>query len=113
MREDVEAVEQILTQRAVRDRRLHVLVGRRDQPDVDLERLGAAEALELPLLQHPQQLDLRREVDVADLVEQQRPAVGELEAALLALLGAGERALFVAEELRLDQRFRAARRNSP
>ena len=60
--EDVEAVEQILPQRAVRDRRLHVLVGGGDQPDVDLDRLGAAEPLELALLQRAQQLDLRGEV---------------------------------------------------
>ena len=82
-----------------------ILVGGGDDPDVDLQRLGAAKPLELSLLQDSKQLDLGREVDVADLVEQQRPAVGELEAALLALVGAGKRALFVAEELRLDQRF--------
>ena len=75
--------------------------------------LGAAEPLELALLQHAQQLDLRRQVDVADLVEEQRAALGQLEAALLARLGAGERALLVAEQLRLDQACRAAPRSSP
>ena len=44
------------------------------------------------------------EVDVADLVEEERAALGHLEAALLAGVGAGERALLVAEQLRLDQR---------
>ena len=43
-------------------------------------------ALELALLQHAQQLHLRAQVDVADLVEEQRAALGQLEAALLALL---------------------------
>ena len=52
----------------------------------DLDRLGAAEPLELALLQHAQQLHLRRQVDVADLVEEQRAALGQLEAALLARL---------------------------
>ena len=60
-------------------------------------------ALELALLQHAQQLHLRAEVDVADLVEKQRAAVGQLEAALLPRLRAGERALLVAEQLGLDQ----------
>ena len=47
---------------------------------------------------------LRR--DVADLVEEQRAAVGELEAAAArGLDGAGERALLVAEELREEQRL--------
>ena len=104
-REHVEPVEQILPERAATDRRLEILVGGRDHPDVDFQWLGAAKPLEFPLLEDPQQLHLGAEVDVADLVEQQRSAVGQLEAALLALLGAGERALFVAEELRLDQRF--------
>ena len=83
------------------------------QPDVGLDRLGAAEPLELALLQHAQQLDLRRQVDVADLVEEQRAALGQLEAPLLARFGAGERALLVAEQLRLDQASRAAPRSSP
>ena len=46
--------------------------------------LVAADALELALLQHAQQLDLHRQRDLADLVEEQRAAVGLLEAALLA-----------------------------
>src|SRR5207244_2037823 len=45
-----------------------------------------------------------RKVD--DLIEEQRPAPGNLELPLLALMGPGERALLVAEELRLDERVR-------
>jgi hypothetical protein len=71
--------------------------------------LGPSEALELALLEHPQQLDLRREVDVADLVEEQRAALRQLEPPLLARLRARERALLVPEELRLDQRVRQRR----
>ena len=41
---------------------------------------AAADALELALLQHAQQLRLRLERQLADLVEEQRAAVGELEA---------------------------------
>src|SRR5207247_10793736 len=48
------------------------------------------------------QLGLER----ADLVEKQRAALGQLEAAELALIGSGERALLVAEQLGLDQRVR-------
>ena len=102
-REDVEAVVQVLAEGAGGDRALHVLVGGGDEAHVDLDGLGAAQALELPLLQHPQQLHLGGQVDVADLVEEQRAALGELEPPLLALLGAGEGALLVAEQLRLDQ----------
>ena len=45
------------------------------------------------------------EGQLADLVEEERPAVGELEPAQLALVRAGERALLVAEELALEQRL--------
>ena len=65
--------------------------------------LRAAEALELLLLQHAEQLGLQLRRDVADLVEEQRPLVGQLEAADLLADGAGEGALLVAEQLALQQ----------
>ena len=70
---------------------LEVAVGRRDDADVDLDRLAAADALELALLQHAQQLDLHLQRQVADLVEEQRAAVGQLEAPEPARHRAGER----------------------
>src|SRR6185436_7786492 len=101
--EDVEPVVEILAEGAGGDRLLQVLVGGGDQAHVRLDRLGAADPLELPLLQDTEQLHLRRQVDVADLVEKQRAAVRQLEAALLARFGAGEGAFLVAEQLGLDQ----------
>jgi hypothetical protein len=65
-----------------------------------------ADALELLFLEHAQQLGLQVGADLADLVEQQRAAVGELEAAFALLVRAGEGAAFVAEQLALEQRFR-------
>ena len=54
------------------DRLLEVAVGGGDDADVDLDRLGAAEALDHPLLEHAQELDLDLQRQVADLVEEQR-----------------------------------------
>ena len=102
-REHVQPVVQILAERPVLNRLLEILVGRGDEAHVRLQRLGAAEPLVLALLQHAQQLHLRREGDVADFVEEQRAALGQLEAPFLPLLRAGERALLVAEQLRFDQ----------
>ncbi len=82
-----------------------MLVRRRHHPHVDLDRLLAADALELLLLQRAQQLHLHRRRHVADLVEEQRPAVGELEPPELLLDRTGERALLVAEQLALEQRL--------
>src|SRR5205814_9201073 len=64
---------------------------------------------ELPVLQHLQELGLQRGVELADLVEEDRAAVGHLEAAGLALVGAGEGAPLVAEQLGLEQLARRRR----
>ena len=110
-REDVEAIEQVLAEPA----RLHefdqVLVGRRDQADVDLDRPARADRIDLALLQRAQQLDLRLERQFADLVEEQRAAVGFGELADVLVGRAGEGALLVAEQDGFDQRSPAARRN--
>ena len=68
--------------------------------------LRAADALELVLLQHAQQLDLRLERQLPDFVQEDGAAVGQLEAALLLLHRAGEGAALVAEQLALDERGR-------
>ena len=66
-------------------------------------RLFAAEPLKLAVLQHAQQFGLRRLVQVADLVEEDAAAVGQLELAAPQRRGAGERAFLVAEQLALDE----------
>ena len=85
------------------DHRRQVAIGGGDEPHVDLDRARAAEPLELVLLQHAQDLGLRARAHVADFVEEQRAAVGLLEAADALAIGAGERALLVAEQLGLEQ----------
>ena len=62
-----------------------------------------SDALELARLEHAQELDLHGGVDLADLVEEERAAARELEAALALGDRAREGALFVAEELALEQ----------
>ena len=72
---------------------------------VGRDRLVPADALELLLLQHAQHLGLRGRGHVADLVEEERAAVGLLELADALPVGAGERALLVAEQFALEQRL--------
>src|SRR5207237_3872648 len=104
--EDVQAVIEVFPQLAVADsiRRIHVR--RRDDADIDRLLLAAAEPPERPLLQHPQQLHLRRGLHLRNLVEKQRAAVRELEDAGAPIVRAGERALLVPEDLALEQRLR-------
>src|SRR5262249_9313336 len=103
-REDVQAIEEIAPERSLLDHGPQLPAGGGDDPDIGVPRPRAAEPFELALLQHPQQLRLNLERQIADLVEEQRAAVGELEASDLAGVGAGERALVVAEQLALEQR---------
>ena len=109
-RKDVQPEEQILAKLAAADARLEIAMGRGEDADVDAARLDAADTLERALLQHAQQLHLHVEAHVADLVEKQRAAVGELEPADASGDRARERAFLVAEELALEQlaRDRAA-----
>ena len=74
-----------------------------DDAHVALARDVAADALVDSFLQDAQQLHLHRQAHVADLVEEQRAALGDLEAALAGGDRAGERALLVAEQFGLEQ----------
>ena len=102
-RHDVEPVVEILAERALLDRLFEVAVGRRDQADVDPEGLHPAHALEFGLLDRPQELHLGLLGDLADLVEEEGAAVGELEASRPRGDRPGEGAALVTEELALDE----------
>ena len=103
--DDVQAIEQILAEATLGDLLLQVAVGRGDQADVGRDGLIATHAFELAFLQHAQELHLGRRRDVADFVEEQRAAVGLLEATLASAIRAGVRAALVAEQLALEQRL--------
>ena len=111
-RKHVQAVVEVAAELLVGDHRDEVAIRRRHQPDVDADRPGAAEPLELLLLQHAQQLRLQLQRNVADLVQEQRAAVRELEATDALRDRAGERALLVPEQLALEQARREWRRSS-
>jgi hypothetical protein len=69
----------------------------------------AADAIELAVGEHAQEPGLQVERHVADLVEEERSAVGLLEATAACRLRAGEGAALVAEQLRLEQVLRDRR----
>src|SRR5262249_2185887 len=98
-RKDVQAIIQIGAKLPVLDHLDEVGIRPGDQAHIDLQRLGAPQALELLLLENAQELGLQFERDVADLIQKQRAVVGELEAADLLRDRAGERAALVAEQL--------------
>ena len=103
---DVQAIVEIVAEALLLHQPGEVAVRRRDDADVHLDRARTAEALELLLLQDPQELWLQLERQLAHLVEEERTAVGELEATDLLGDRVGERAALVAEQLALQERRR-------
>ena len=82
---------------------------RADYSHVDGDLAPPANPLDRALLQKPKQLRLQRERHIADLVEKQRTAAGELNLALGGFGGPGKGTLFKAEQLGLEQVLRNGR----
>ena len=101
--DDVEAEIEVLAELAGADLFFQVAVRGRQHADIDLDRLGAADAVDLALLDGAQQLGLEARIHLGDFIEQQGAAAGLLELADAARHGAGEGALFMTEELGLQE----------
>src|SRR6185295_2742574 len=103
--DDIETVVQILAELAALHFLLDDAVRRGEDADVDAGLLRLADAAHLALLEDAEELhlDLRREL--ADLVEEHGAPFGVAEDTELPRGRARERALFVAEELALDERL--------
>src|SRR5512144_2875666 len=94
-RELAEAVVEIGPEATRLDTLLQLGVGRGDDARVHRHRARPAERMDLTLLEGPEELGLRGEGHVADLVEEQGAALGELEVAFPTGLGPREGASLV------------------
>ncbi len=86
--DDGEAVVEVVAEAALVDLALEVAVRRRDDAHVDALRCDVADAPDLALLERAQELRLELERELADLVEEDRAAVGRLEGAFAVAIGA-------------------------
>ncbi len=68
-----------------------------DHANVDGNRLRAAQAFDNSILKRAQNFRLRHRIHVANFVQKNRSAVGQLEFALFLLRRASECAFFIAE----------------
>ena len=96
---------EILAETSTSDFRLQILVGGREYTRIDLDPRRPANRLHRLFLQNAQHFGLRLQAHVANLVEEDRAAVGDLELAAPIGDGAGERPAHVAEQLAFDQLF--------
>ncbi len=104
-RNRAEPVVEVLPKQPLTDHRLEIAVGRGDQADVDLDLGSRADAAERRRVEDAEQLDLRRQADLADFVEKDRAAVRDFEQARFGAVGAGKGAPLVSEQLTLQQAF--------
>lgn len=82
----------------LRDHHFEVLMGRRDDARVGPLDAFRADRLELAFLNDPQQLALKLERCVADLVEDDGATASQRESATARFMCAGERTLHVPEQ---------------
>ena len=100
---DGDAVEEIGAKAAGGDLRFEVGVAGAEQAHVGAGGAAVAHPLEDAVLEHAEYLGLRHRGQGVDLVHEQGAAVGDAEAAVAVVHGAGEGAPAVAEELALEQ----------
>ena len=103
---DVQPVEQVFAEPAVGDHGAEIAIRRRNRAHVDAPaRPIGPDLLQLAGFEEAQQKSLHPQGHLADFVEEDRAAVGELELARLVAIGAGKAALHVTEELGLEKRL--------
>ncbi|HVP27785.1 MAG TPA: hypothetical protein VMW35_01315 [Myxococcota bacterium] len=100
----VEPKQEVSPELAARHRGVEVAMGGGDDAGRHGKRALSADPLELAILECSQELALQQGVEIADLVEEERPARRLFEPADPLAHGTGERSSLVAEELTLDHR---------
>ncbi len=101
--DDVEPVVKVFSKPARRNFLFQVPVGGCHHSDVDLETLFTADPFEDLVLQDPEKFHLDGGIDFPDFVQEDGPAVGQLETALFLADGPGETPFFMAEEFTLQK----------
>ena len=109
MRKTDEAVEEICAEAALLRAAGERLMRRRDHPHVDPHRLVLADPLQFAAFQKTQQLGLKRQRHLTDLVQKQRAAIRRLNPSRPPLHRAGEGASRMPKKLGLQQRLRNGR----
>src|SRR6516162_1567066 len=101
----VQPIVQILPKAPLSYHQVEILVRRTHNPHIDLHWIAAADPLDDLILQKAQQLYLHWQRHIADLIQEQGPAIGVFYSADGLLERASECALFVAKEFALEQRL--------
>ena len=101
----IDPIIKVFAEPPLPHQRFQVHVGGADEPDVHRDGLRTANAHDAPVLDRPQQFRLQVQRNVADFIQEERPAVGLLELAHVVRMGIRESALDVTEQFTLEPRF--------
>ena len=101
--ENIEPVEQVFPEPARANLFFKVPVAGCNDPYIDLDSAGAAQPLELAILNDPEKLALQFQRHLADFVEKYGATVGQFEAPHLPGISPGERTPFPPEKFALDE----------
>jgi hypothetical protein len=104
--EHIQPVKEIGPKATLLDGLLEVPVRGGHTAEVDLNWLVTTHPNDLTFLQHAEKVRLSLQADIADLIQEDRSSLGDLELPFLAVLGAGEGSFFVTEQLAFQQSFR-------
>ena len=102
-RKHVQPVVQVVAKAVLPDFLGEIAIGRGHHTHVNIDGARAAQSLELPFLEHPQEFWLQLGRQIADLVEKERSSMRVLESAYLARMGASEGSTLTSEQLALHQ----------
>src|SRR5258708_2389315 len=99
-RENIQAIVQILSEFTVTEHLPQVLIGRRDDTNIDARGTGAAYGLELALLEHAEQLRLKLHCHVSDFIKKQSASVRQRNPADVPIDSSGNGSAPVAQKHR-------------
>src|SRR5229473_8284203 len=105
-RNDAQSKQEIFAEFSFFHELMQITVGRRDHAHVELDSPAPTETAMLFFLQGAQQLGLKTERQLSDLVEKQRPAIGHLHKTGLRRHRPGEGSFLVAKKLGFEQVLR-------
>src|SRR5208337_1616853 len=101
--EDIQPVKEIGTEFLFLNQSAEISIGGSDQARVRREGARTSQAFELALLQDAQQLGLQLEGNLANLIQEDGSAIGQLEATDPLRNGAGEGASLMSEQFAFQQ----------
>jgi hypothetical protein len=105
----IDSEEEIFAESIFHYEPLQVLIGSGNDSEIQRDAPFSPEAVTLLVLDHPQDLGLAIGAQVTDLIEKNRPAVGESQLAIIRGVRSREGAPLIAKELALEKTLRQCR----